>query len=119
MNVHSLALGEIHFVQFAVYPSDVDPFSLGAPNIGQVWIIYHRESVVKGQYGAFYIVKPYPNGDSARRAVAAIKKRGIDCWYNAELTGATFDLIGTTVDDDTLKAVEISRKKLKRKVVAG
>lgn len=99
---------EIYFVQFAVYPNSVDPFSLGAPNVGQVWIIYHRESVVKGENGAFYIVKPYPSEADARSAAKSIKKLGIDCWYNSALTGETFTLIGTTVDDDNIKAVKTS-----------
>lgn len=101
------SVGNIHFVQFGVYPSSIDPFTLGAPNLGQVWIIYHRESFVKGQYGAFYIVKPFPNADEARKAAARYNKAKIDCWYNTELTGATFNLIGTTYDRDAEKAIGI------------
>ena len=94
--------GDMHFVQFAVYPSrdGLDPFSLGAPNVGQVWIIYHRDTQVEGRkFGAFYIVKPFPNGDAARKAVANIKKKGIECWYNKDLTNVTFDLVGMTMDE--------------------
>ena len=100
-------VGEIHFVQFAVYPGSVNPFELGAPNLGQVWIIYHRETKVKGEYGAFYIVKPFGTADDARRAVARYKNMKYDCWYNSELTGATFNLIGTTTDSDGDKAIGV------------
>ncbi len=102
-------VGEIHFVQFAVYPSTVNPFELGAPNLGQVWIIYHRETFVKGQYGALYIVKPFATAADARAAAARYKKRKYDCWYNSELTGATFDLIGTTTDSEGQEAIEVKK----------
>lgn len=91
-------IGYFHFVQFGVYPATTSRDKLKAPNLGQVWLIHHKDTQIKGRpgVGALYIVKPFATAMDAQNAVAAYRSRNIRCWYNAELTGATFELVGTT-----------------------
>lgn len=97
---------DFHFVQFAVYPANTNPDKLMAPkSIGEVWLIYHRETKIKNEYGAFYIVKPFQNLADAKAAIAVYKKLNVNCWYNADLTGAAFDLIGVATQDFQIQAI--------------
>ncbi len=95
-----IPVGDFHFVQFGVYPADVDLTKIGAPPefIGQVWLIYHEDTQIKGSTkpGAVYIVKPFGAEDDARRAAKDFEARKISSWYNPGLTGATFVLVGIT-----------------------
>ena len=90
-----------HFVQFGVYPRDVDRELLLAPaDVGQVWLIWHKDTQIKGTppgSGALYIVQPFQTMEDAKAAVATYRSRNnIRCWYNKELTGITFSLIAST-----------------------
>lgn len=92
---------EFHFVQFGVYPIKTDWRKIKAPEqIGQVWLIRHNETIIKGvdEIGGYYIVKPYPNRTEADAAVSTFRSRKIRCWYNPDLTGANFTLVGFTED---------------------
>lgn len=91
-------IGYFHFVQFGVYPVGTPHEKLKAPELGQVWLIHHKETQIKGVagIGALYIVKPFGTEMEARSAVDNYRRNNIRCWYNAELTGATFELVGTT-----------------------
>lgn len=84
-----------HFVQFGVYPSTTNWRDIMAPhNVGQVWLIHHGQTIVKGSTanGAYYIVKPFATAMEARQYAARYKKTGIDAWFNPDLTGAPFVL---------------------------
>lgn len=88
---------KFYFIQFGVYPAIVNKRTIKAPiGVRDVWLIEHSFTSVKSisERGAFYIVKPYPTADSAKGAARWFKSRGIDCWYNEKLTGASFTLIG-------------------------
>lgn len=91
-------IGYFHFVQFGVYPVNTSRDKLKAPEVGQVWLIHHKDTQIKGVagVGALYIVKPFANEEDAKNAVATYRSQKIRCWYNAELTGAAFELVGTT-----------------------
>lgn len=95
-----IPVGDFHFVQFGVYPSDVDLTKIGAPPefVGQVWLIYHEDTQIKGsdKPGAVYIVKPFGTADDARRAAKDYESREVSSWYNPALAGATFVLVGIT-----------------------
>ena len=95
-----IPVGDFHFVQFGVYPSDVDLTKIGAPPefVGQVWLIYHEDTIIKGssQPGAVYIVKPFGTADDARRAAKDFESKKVSSWYNPALAGATFVLVGIT-----------------------
>ena len=73
--------------------------------IGEVWLIYHRETKIKDQYGAFYIVKAFQNLADAKTAIATYKRLKINCWYNKDLTGATFELVGVATEDFQVQAL--------------
>ncbi len=97
---------DFHFVQFAVYPASTNPDKLMAPKgIGEVWLIYHRDTKIKNQYGAFYIVKAFQNLADAKTAIATYKRLKINCWYNKDLTGATFELVGVATEDFQVQAL--------------
>ncbi|MCI4667534.1 MAG: hypothetical protein MRZ79_05180 [Bacteroidia bacterium] len=88
-----------HFVQFGVYPMGANWRDILAPSkIGQVWLIIHYSTQIKGkpEQGAYYIVKPFPSAGLARDYVAKYKKLGIDCWYNPQLHGVPFTIMGIT-----------------------
>lgn len=93
---------EFHFVQFGVYPATEKVISkiLAPKNVGQVWLILHEGTTIKGVKdggdGAVYLVKPYATGERARQEVLEFQKRGIRCWYNPDLTGAAFTLMAVT-----------------------
>lgn len=91
-------IGYFHFVQFGVYPVDASRDKLKAPDVGQVWLIHHKDTQIKGVagVGALYIVKPFATEVDAKNAVASYRGNKIRCWYNADLTGAAFELVGTT-----------------------
>ena len=95
-----ISIDDFHFVQFAVYAGDKNPAEIRPPQgIGQVWLIGHAETYIRNrnrQTGALYIVKPFPTGDQARAAANAYSKRGIECWYNPELTNSLFSLMACT-----------------------
>ena len=95
-----IPIGDFHFVQFGVYPADVDLAKIGAPPAytGQVWLIFHEGTRIRGSNadGAIYIVKSFGTAEDARKAVKDYEAKGTSCWYNADLTEATFVLIGIT-----------------------
>ena len=85
-----------HFVQFAVYPASADRYELFAPSqAGQAWLIFHEGTVFEDspERGAYYIVKPFTSEEEARENAELLKKKGVDCWYNGELTDARFILV--------------------------
>lgn len=95
------AITDFHFVQFGVYPfkgQQID--KIKAPKqAGQVWLILHTGTTIKGMKdneGAYYIVKPYLTDADAKAAAKAFSEKGIKCWYNPDLTKASFTLIGAT-----------------------
>jgi hypothetical protein len=89
---------DLHFVQFGVYGSDYNVYDIKAPKgAGQVWLIYHPDTRMRsGVVGAYYIVQPFANSAEARQAVANLKGQKLDAWYNPELTGVEFVLLGLT-----------------------
>ncbi len=95
-----LPVYDFHFVQFGVYPREkVNPYTLRAPSqAGHCWVILHNETVIKGvgSPGAYYIVKPFLSEVRARQYVDILKRMGVECWYNPELTGVSFSLISMT-----------------------
>jgi len=95
-----IPVGDFHFVQFGVYPPDVDLTKIGAPPdfVGQVWLIFHEDTRIKGsnEPGAIYIVKPFGTSEDARRAAKDYESNKVSSWYNPSLAGATFVLVGIT-----------------------
>jgi hypothetical protein len=95
-----IPVGDFHFVQFGVYPPDADLTKIGAPPdfVGQVWLIYHEDTRIKGssKQGAIYIVKPFGTAEDARRAAKDYESQKVSSWYNPALAGATFVLVGIT-----------------------
>ncbi len=95
-----ISIDNFHFVQFAVYAGDKNPAEIRPPQgIGQVWLIGHAETYIRQRHrqtGALYIVKPFPTEEKARAAANAYSKRGIECWYNPELTNSLFSLMACT-----------------------
>lgn len=90
---------DFHFVQFGVYPMTANWRDILAPKgIGQVWLIIHYSTQIEGkpEQGAFYIVKPFPSAELARSYSAKYKKEGIDSWYNPQLHGVPFTIMGIT-----------------------
>ena len=89
---------DLHFVQFGVYGSDYNVYDIKAPKgAGQVWLIYHPDTRMRnGVVGAYYIVQPFANAAEARAGVANLKKQNLDGWYNPDLTGVEFVLLGLT-----------------------
>ncbi len=92
------SIQSIHLIQFAVYPIDVNPKDLFAPeNVGQVWLIKHPNTTILNHpksKGAYYIVQPCASPKEARRKVVLYKRKGIDCWYNEKLAETPFSIIG-------------------------
>jgi hypothetical protein len=85
-----------HFVQFGVYPASVDRYDIKAPKAaGQSWLIFHEETLIRGseEPGAYYIVKPFSTEAEARANAETLKKQGLNCWYNNNLTDVAFVLV--------------------------
>lgn len=101
-----IPVDKFFFVQFGVYEEgNLNPHEIKAPSgIGQVWLIFHQGTVVHGKEnrGAYYIVKPFSSIEEAQRAISSYRESGMECWYNPALTGASFQLISATSDQDTL-----------------
>jgi hypothetical protein len=90
---------DFQFIQFGVYPTDTDIDKIKAPKgVGQVWLIWHPHTSIQNvrEKGAIYIVKPVFSEQEARDQVAMFKKKGIKSWYNKQLTGVSFTLLGFT-----------------------
>ncbi|MGI9159654.1 MAG: hypothetical protein ACR2K1_07870 [Saprospiraceae bacterium] len=86
-------VGELHFVQFAVYCRDTPVDK--APAIDGLYLLWHPGSnCPDGAKGASYIVKGYTTPEEAKNAMANFKSMGIDCWYNPALSGAEVEIIG-------------------------
>ena len=86
-----------YFVQFGVYPDIVNPATIKAPRLGDVWLIHHprtRVKTINGEKGAYYIVKAYASQEKATSAVKELKKQGYDCWFNADLSNQPFTIWG-------------------------
>jgi hypothetical protein len=92
-NAQFTPVGELHFVQFAVYCRDTPVDK--APAIDGLYLLWHPGSnCPDGAKGASYIVKGYTTPEEAKNAMANFKSMGIDCWYNPALSGAEVEIIG-------------------------
>jgi hypothetical protein len=92
-NAQFTPVGELHFVQFAVYCRDTPVDK--APTIEGLYLLWHPGSnCPDGAKGASYIVKGYTTPEEAKNAMANFKSQGIDCWYNPALSGAEVEIIG-------------------------
>lgn len=86
-------INELHYVQFNVYCCNT-PVTAAPPVAGCI-LGWHAESrCTSGEVGALYMVKGYASAEEARAAVAALRASGIDCWYNASLTGVALEILG-------------------------
>lgn len=90
----------LYFIQFGVYPTSLDKNRIKTPDhVSGAWLIHLPTVKVKGMKGkgAYYVVKPYLTEQAARNEAAALKKdHQVNCWYNKELTGSNFILLGIT-----------------------
>ena len=95
-----IPIEDFHFVQFAVYSGDKTIVDIRPPKgIGQVWLIAHAETIIRQksrQTGALYVVKPFPSAEAAKAAARKYNKKGLESWYNPELTNSVFSLVGAT-----------------------
>ncbi len=86
-------VGELYYVQFAVYCKEVPVDK--APAIEGLYLLWHPGTKCPdGAQGASYIVKGYTTVEEAKAAVKAYKAARIDCWYNPMLSGAEVEIIG-------------------------
>lgn len=86
-------VGELYYVQFAVYCQEVPVDK--APAIEGLYLLWHPGTKCPdGAQGASYIVKGYTTVEEAKSAVKAYKAARIDCWYNPMLSGAEVEIIG-------------------------
>jgi hypothetical protein len=86
-------VGELYYVQFAVYCKEVPVDK--APAIEGLYLLWHPGTQCPdGAQGASYIVKGYTSVEEAKSAVKAYKAARIDCWYNPMLSGAEVEIIG-------------------------
>jgi hypothetical protein len=86
-------VGELYYVQFAVYCQEVPVDK--APAIEGLYLLWHPGTKCPdGAQGASYIVKGFTTVEEAKAAVKAYKAARIDCWYNPLLSGAEVEIIG-------------------------
>lgn len=93
-----IPIKHFYFVQFGVYLDHVDSNRIKSPGISdEVWLIHHKHTKIEGKKkaGAYYIVMPHSSEKIAKAEVKSLRKKGISCWYNKELTGANFTLVAT------------------------
>jgi len=86
-------VNHFYFVQFAVYNINKNWREIRAPETDeQLWLIEHPDTYVQGNQvrGAYYIVKPCNSEAEAQAVVARYKRRGIDCFFNRELSNISF-----------------------------
>ncbi len=92
-NEDFVQVNQFYFVQFAVYNINRDWREIHAPETDeQLWLIEHPDTYVQGNQvrGAYYIVKPCNSEAEAQAVVARYKRRGIDCFFNRELSNISF-----------------------------
>lgn len=86
-------VGELYYVQFAVYCQEVPVDK--APAIEGLYLLWHPGTKCPdGAQGASYIVKGFTTVEEAKSAVKDYKAARIDCWYNPMLSGAEVEIIG-------------------------